>query len=376
VVLAIRLLAAQLIVSVAALTTSLAACPFCTASRPTLGQLRDRAVMVFLAEAGERHQDHQWFQVHRVLKGDATIAHEKGIDISGTQPVEVGHLVLVFANRNSGAELHYKLIPANETRAAYLAQAPDLRSDGADRLRYFARFLTHSDTLISKDAFDEFAIAPLDDVRPTVPHLPLDQFRRWISQEEVPEERAGFLGLVLGLEPENEHRAKNLALLRELVRSPKGDFRGGFDGILAGYLLCGGRPAMEDVCQRYLTDPTARLIDVRHALNAIRFYYEQAKPDERAVLRRAVRGLLGRPEVAAAAISDLARWQDWESLEDVVKTLKRAGNGASDVRQAACCFLVVCPTEAAQAHLEQLRAIHGEEIKAAEIAVGPGTDDS
>ena len=124
-------------------------------------------------------------------------------------------------------------------------------------------------------------------------------------------------------------------------------------------MVAQGVRALELIEERYLANADAADGDVRHALNALRFYHEYGPktvlgasvPAER--LHQAVRRVLARPEFAAAAVVDLARWQDWDALDEVVALY--ADDAPLATRRAVIGYLLSCPLPAARRELATLR---------------------
>jgi hypothetical protein len=235
-----------------------------------------------------------------------------------------------------------------------------------ERLRYFASFLEHANTSIAADAAMEFAHAPFDQVAAAADAIPMESVRRWIVDARVPQERKGFYGLVLGLATEPNDVVANRELLRHEIDAPRDDLRSGFDGLLAGYLLLEGEPGLALIEERILANPASRDGDVRHALAALRFYAEYGRAIPLARIATAVRPLLDRPEFASAAIVELARWQDWTVLEQIVPLYDAPGYPQPGTRRAVVGYLLAAPGAEAAAALTRLRDAHPEEVAAAE----------
>lgn len=362
------------------------ACPFCTAVAPTLSQTRETAAIVALVEpltaepaaggkAGVRR-----FQVHRLLKGQLpgaagvlTLAGQMGAPSKG--------LVLAFASAASlphddrkdvPAADTWTLVPVSELGYSYFAHAPDLRMESTDRLRYFARFLESSDPLVAEDAYLEFGHAPYDEVARVADQLPMDRLRLWVADPQVPERRKGFYGLALGLAADPRERQLNLAVLEKLIAAPPpsqragADFRSGFDGLLGGYLMLAGRAGLENLTARFLADPRAAEGDLRHAVTALRFYHEYGREIPPAELSAALRLVLQRPQLADQAITDLARWGDWDVLGQVAALYDRPAAGTASLRRAVVGYLLACPRRDAAAALERLRAMDPQGVAEAE----------
>ncbi len=204
---------------------------------------------------------------------------------------------------------------------------------------------------MAEDAYLEYGHAPLEAVARTIELLPMDRVRAWVTDPNVPGERKGLYGLVLGLARDARARQENASLLRRLIVTPEDDFRSGFDGLLGGYLLLEGTAGLELIEARYLANPQAAQGDVRHAMTALRFYHEYGREIPQSRLCAAMRKLLSREEFAEAAITDLARWQDWDAIEQV-EGLYRLGNDAPPgTRRAVVGYLLACPEPRAAAAL-------------------------
>jgi hypothetical protein len=348
------------------------ACPFCNAMKPTLAQQREAAQAAFIGEAldtpsGERPGS-QSFKVHRALKGLDRIAAGP-FRLATDVPIKEGSLALLVgtvpAEKSSTTgnrqlttnitDLQWTATLLDEAAVAYVVSAPDLRQPSAKRLAFFSRFLEHRNPLIADDAYQEFAHATYDQTAEAADSLSQSQLRRWFADAQVPPQRKGLYALILGLAKDKADREANHKLLRARIVANESDFRAGFDGILAGYLLLGGGSALEEIESRYLTDPKAADGDVRSALKALRFYHDYGHdipPDRIAAAEERV---LARPEFAAEAITDLARWQDWRIVEHVAALYERKEDSDPFVRRAIVGYLKACPEPAAATALDHLR---------------------
>src|SRR5262249_51790890 len=142
---------------------------------------------------------------------------------------------------------------------------------------------------------------------------------------------------------------------RGRIRANESDFRAGFDGVLAGYMLLAGRPALALIESRYLSDAKAADGDVRSTLKALRFYHEFGHDIPADRIATAEEHVLARPEFAAEAITDLARWQDWRVVERIAALYERKEYSGPFIRRAIVGYLKACPEPAAVTALEHLR---------------------
>ena len=108
--------------------------------------------------------------------------------------------------------------------------------------------------------------------------------------------------------------------------------------------MLAGTSGLQHVEQRLLANPQARVGDVRHAATALRFMHEfGAAVIPTVEITRATRQLLARPDLAAAAIVDLARWEDWESLLAVAALFDEKAYADAATSRAIVGYLSVCP---------------------------------
>ncbi len=306
----------------------------------------------------------QSFKVHRALKGKDLIGAGL-LKLAADVPVKQGALALLLGTPDTQSstdhgqlttdKLQWTAIPLDEAAVGYVMAAPDLRQPSAKRLAFFARFLEHANPLIAEDAYQEFAHATFDQTAEAAPKLSQSDLRRWLVDPRVPPERKGFYALVLGLAKNEPDRAANAKLLHARILAKESDFRAGFDGILAGYLLLTGRPALELIESRYLTDEKAADGDVRGALKALRFYHDFGHDIPTDRIAAAEEHVLDRPEFAAEAITDLARWQDWRVVERIAELYERKGYSGPFIRRAIIGYLKACPEPAAATAVERLR---------------------
>jgi hypothetical protein len=233
-------------------------------------------------------------------------------------------------------------------------------------LAYFARFLEHADRDIARDAYLEFAHAPYEDVLAVADKFDFADFRRWLQSAAVPDERKGFYAVVLGMATRDRDRSENASLLKRLIVEDRADFRAGFDGILAGYLLLSGETGLRLIEQRLFANDQAPHGDVRHATKAVRFYYEYGPEALHGPIARATARLVERPEFAAAAITDLARWQHWHVLDRVAAMYDQKAFADGPTHRAIIGYLKACPKAEADEALERLRKLDPTGVAAAE----------
>lgn len=350
------------------------ACPFCTALKPTWSQRRDEARAVVLAEVTAHTGQSAVLRVHQALKGKDLLAGKETLSVQLDVAAKPGSLVLLAGagpddQAPDALKLKWDAIPVDEASLRYYARAPSLREPQGRRLQYFVPFLEHANAAVAEDAYLEFGHAPYDQVANIAESLPMDKIRRWLNDPSVSAEHKGLYGLLLGLARTAADRRANQEILELLIREPAGDFRSGFDGLLGGYLVLLGELALTQIERQFLANPKAAEGDVRHAMTALRFYAEYGRDIPRSRLSKALAHLLARPEFAAAAIVDLARWQAWETLPQVAKLYNRAGDPQPATGRAVIGYLLSCPQEQASRELDRLRQLDPQGVAEAERSI-------
>jgi hypothetical protein len=374
----------SLVVLIAAVSPSKAsACPFCVARGPTLAQQIDATDDALLGELVSRSEQTAKFRPLVWLKRaddtrrgaeaeelvlPVTLAEQgRGLFLllgeASSEPQQPGEEAVPAAGPQP---LRWQATAIDEAGFAYLAKLPAARQPAAERLRYAARFLEHADPLVAADAYLEFGHAPYDEVRQVADAFSQEKLRRWLADPGVAGDRKGFYALALGLAQAPAERETNAALLAKEIAAPADDFRSGFDGILAASLLLSGEQGLTKIEERILANPKSRDGDVRHALSALRFYHDFGREIPPARLAEALHPLLDRPEFAAAAIVDLARWQDWSQLNRIGELYDAPKFDTPAVREAAVGYLLVCPEPEAKARLAKLRTQDPQGVAAAE----------
>lgn len=366
----VKMIAALIAAVLVSLAQSMAAaaCPFCTSPGPTLTQRRETSTVVALAEFVSSQPTGQKFRIHSVLQGKDRVRKGDVVELPLAIGAKGGSLCLLFANqkRSAGKELAWTAVDVDETSYAYFVRSPSRRLPSAERLRYFAGYLESDDKTVCDDAYLEFAHATYLDVSQVVDALPMEKIRVWIVSEQLPPERRGFLGLALGLAASPEERAKNRELLYEIIVTPASDFRAGFDGILAGYLLLAAEDGLELIERQILANKDSADGDVRHAMSALRFYHQYAEKIPAARRSEALAHLLVRKEFAPATIADLSRSQAWDLLPRIADLFRDSDYPQPQTRRAVVGFLLACPTDEAARRLADLRREFPKQVSAAE----------
>lgn len=200
-------------------------------------------------------------------------------------------------------------LPASEAVLEYFRKRPQNDAPPRDHIRHIVRFLDSQDDEVSELAWED--LSERVDASPSEAKgaVTVEWVRSKLHDPELPVTRLGTCGVLLGLHGD----AEDAEWLKRKIAEPTEDFRLGIEGIVAGYLLLTGEKGMDWIdVKRFSPSAQAPFSETYAALNALRILrarFAGRIDDER--LKRSMRMLLERPELADLVIMDLARWKDW-----------------------------------------------------------------
>ncbi|QDU91090.1 hypothetical protein Pla175_45080 [Pirellulimonas nuda] len=369
----LRRLTALAVALTASLAASLAAaCPFCTAETQSLSEELASADVAVLArlieaaptpdrdlEAGEPYgpidpeTGMAKFKVVEVLMGGEPAEGLDDIEaiFFGEADREALFLVRGVANPPEAAEPFDWAIPfeVSQEAAAYIKKLRALPESGPERIAFFLGYLQHEDPLLSQDAYEEFARAPYADLKAIKDRLDIDQLWAWIDSPDTSPSRRRLFFTMLGVcgGPDDIPRLEAMlesdarvslpaadavvaasvasggpmasVLVREVVASEERRKKMGLDAMTACYLTLRGADGLDLIDRRFLADTGADYSHVYSVLMALRFLADEpgAVPIER--LMQSARLLLAHPDFADQVVPDLARWEDWGSMDALAK---------------------------------------------------------
>lgn len=303
-----------LFTSAARITT---ACPFCSAPSLTLSEQvaqSDAVALVSWVEgAMGKDQDpgstvYEVVQLVKAPKG--TVEKGSKVTLVRYRAGKPGDLFMLLGTKGMKENTLDWGSPTEvtDTSFQYIAQAPSPEAPTQKRLAYFLKFLEFPDPLVSNDAYGEFANAPYKDIAPLAPQFPREKLRQWVSSAETSPTRLGLYGLLLGL----CGTAEDAEVMEKKISTPTQELRLGIDGVMSGYLLLTGDQGLDKIDELKLADKKEPFSETYAAMQALRFMWTYAEGKiEKERLRKSMRILLERPELADLVIADLARWEDW-----------------------------------------------------------------
>ena len=372
------------------------ACPFCSAVSLTFAQEIEQsqaAVIARLVEpppAGARKPAADGplpkgkFRVEHVLKG-ANLVADAGHEGPEGKPVEaimlddkpVGGLFLLFGIEPPQL-VWSSPIKVSDRAMAYLKKLESLPAKGPDRLAFFQEHLEDADDPLARDAYDEFAIAPYEDVRGLKDRMDPARLLSWIENPKVQANRRRLYATMLGVCGGDREAGRIRLILEGVGRDgqkldpEQAEVRSGLDALIACYVTLVG-PGALDLVDRLFLDRRGRDVpfaETYAAVMALRFLGEESDAVPRERLLQSLRLLLQEPKLADLVVADLARWKDWSVVPQLVAIFKDAKDDNIFVREPIVNFLRACPLPEAAAAIPELEKIDPEAVRRATTLAG------
>lgn len=349
-------------------------CPFCDSVGQTLSQeiaSMDAVVIAKLIKnpppadltAGPGAEiPKATFEVLEVLKGTGHV--EKGAKI---ETIYIGRAAInaTFMICAVGPEklLWSTPVELSATGLEYLKQLPKLPKDGADRLDFFQKYLENADPVLNRDAYEEFAAAPYQDLIDLKPRLNHDQLVKWIQDVDgiTPSKRRLYLTMlgVCGGE-------QDLPMLEKYISATNRKEKGGLDALIACYLTLKGDDGLKLVEDLFLKNPKADFSETYAAVMSLRFHATEGEKLSQDKIVKSLRYMLDRPQLADLVIPDLARLEDWDSADKLMELYRRTDEQSGWVRVPIVQFLRVCPDkERAEKLLKECEKIDPQSVEKA-----------
>lgn len=325
-----------------ALIVQLRACPFCVAQRgPTLLGDYKQAAMVLVGRFVNAKLDAKGgleggttdFAIEVVLKDHPVRKGRKVITLPRYLPNQKNRWVIfcdVFRGvidpyRGEEITKGSKLVPYLKGLIARKDQSVE------ERLKWCFKFLNElDDTIVSLDAYREFAKANYSDYAEMGKQLDPDQIAGWLEDDKTPTFRYGLYGSLLGLCGKEKHAE----FLRKKLDEPKVRKSSGIDGMLVGYVLILNRHNRKSEAIQYLTrildNPKEEFLMRYAVLRTLRFFWTTRKDvftqDE---ITEMVSHTLRHPDIADFGIEDLRKWERVDRAKEVLALF---GKKSHDIR--------------------------------------------
>jgi hypothetical protein len=371
--------AAMVLVALAGWQSAAAACPFCSAVSQTFSEeiaTMDVAVIAKLVKApapSDKPGDQlakATFEITQVIKGEGLAKPADKIETLYFGEATPGRSFLVMGI-DPPRIMWSTPLPLSERAQSYLVSVLKLPKEGAERLVFFQKYLEDEDELLARDSYDEFARAPYAQVKEIKDKMNHEQIVGWIKNPEIPASRRRLYMVMLGICGSE----KDLPMLEEFMRSSDRKAKSGLDALIACYLTLKGESGLKLVDELFLANAKSDYADTYSAIMAIRFHGSDGGVIGKKPLVASLHHMLSRPELADLVIPDLARWEDWGSMDKLMELFKTADEKTSWVRVPVVNYLRACPLPRAKELLKECEKIDPAAVKRANsfFPVSPAT---
>ncbi len=299
-------------------------------------------------------------RVEKVLKGDSLVKVGQEVNAIYYGDVKTGRTFML-----SGVDppkMQWSCLPLSPRAEAYLMKVTKLAGeDDVTRLRFYYDYLQDEETMLSRDAYDEFAIAPYSAVKELAPEIDHAELVSWINDPEATVDRRRLYLTMLGVCGDE----KDLPMLEEQLRSTQKSTRSGLDALVACYLTLSGEKGLTVIDELFLKNSKAPYADTYAAIMAIRFHGTEGDVIARSALVESLHHVLDRKDLADLVIPDLARWSDWSQIDKMKQLFLEADPDNNWVRVPVVNYLRACPLPAASEALKELEKVDPESVKRA-----------
>ncbi len=344
---------------------SSAECPFCSAVKQTLRQEFETmdavAIGILIPDEKVKEIDgNARFRIVKVLRGENNIKLDQTIEAPYYGPGKSDKRFLLMGV-DPAQILWSSPLPISAKAEEYLLKIPTLPEDGVERLKFFQQYLEDEDSLLARDAYDEFAITPYDQVKALKPAMNRPQLIKWIDDDKMTADRKRLYYTMLGVCGEKS----DVALLEKKLRSEKQESRAGLDALIACYLTLSGDEGLPLIEELFLKNTKSQYAETYSAIMALRFHGTEGGVLDKKKIVGSLHHILQRPELADLVIPDLARWEDWSQISKLVSLFKEADETSSWVRVPVINYLRSCPLPEAAESLKELEKIDPKAVQRA-----------
>ncbi|MFN4907113.1 MAG: hypothetical protein ACK6AO_10765 [Planctomycetota bacterium] len=340
------------------------ACPFCSAASQTLRQeslSMDAVAIASLVTDGRVDIDgNATFVVERVLRGESLLEKGQKVEANyfGPGKTQKKFLLLGVDPRNL---VWSSPLPLSADAEKYIEQIQKLPEDPIARLDFYQKHFEHPDSLLARDSYDEFALAPYEDVKKLESKMDREQLMDWIRDPAISPDRKRLYYTMLGI----CGTPADAVEFESMIRSSDPDKRAGLDALIAAYLMLKGADGLKLIDEQFLANRKASYPDVYASVMALRFHGTESQVIPKESILGSMRNLLAAPDLADLVIPDLARWGDWTQIDRLCELFKSANDDNSWVRVPVVNYLRACPLPEAKERLAELEKIDPKAVKRA-----------
>ncbi|MDX1961908.1 MAG: hypothetical protein SFX18_02065 [Pirellulales bacterium] len=354
------------------------ACPFCGAINATFTEeidLADLAVTAKLVklpvepektaiETQNLNPPRATFEVLHVIKGGGVI--QAGMEIEaiyfGDGPL--GKKFLLYGALQPKQEWSTPITLTDELEK-YLFDVLKYPKDRGERAVLLQKHLLSGDPIVRQDAYNEFAITDYKDLQAVKSKFDLAQIRSGVANIESEESQLALNYTLLGLCGD----LGDVPLLEQRMTSADDRQRKRLDALSGAYLTLRGESGLAFLDEKLIRPGLQgdKFTELYRVLLALRYHGDDGGQISREKIIPIVRQWLKYPKYADLVIPDLARWQDWDSMDQIMALYKDENGEAPFVREPAVKFMEVCPHPQAKVNLLEMERIDPDAFKRAKL---------
>jgi len=352
----------------------LEACPFCTAvGRTFTEQMSTKDVVVsakmVVAPPKMKEGDEQLpvgeFEITEVFRGKKLVRAGMQFRTDVVGLYEVGDSFIVMGVNPPDIAWNTPLV-ASDRLLHYFGRLDDLPESGPERLVFFQDYFEDEEDFLAFDAYDEFARAPYKDMIAMKDQMDREKLIELIDDVDTSASRRRLYFTMLGI----CGKAEDTVMLEKMIVSKSKKQKRGLEALIACYLSLKGEEGVALIEKEFLDNGEAKYTDTALALQAVRFHASESTVISKERICAAVRHVLGRKDIRDMVIPDLARWEDWSVMEELVTIFRQVGEEDQFVRAPILSYLFECPLPKAKSYVEELGKLDPDSLKQARLMSG------
>ncbi len=300
------------------------ACTYCTGLQSTMPTWRQTTgtckVIVYgtMVDANLR-EGTTVMKIERILRDDPALSNKKEVVVRKYLPQADPKVplkyVLFFDVYNNKLDVLQGIPARSAVLVDYLKGILELDpKDSTAALRYFFRYIDHSDDAIAADAFAEFARANDAEIGHVAKYLDPAKLKKLIDDPKTPAPRFALFAFLLGACGGDAEAT----FLRNMIEKPEPRTLQALDGALGGYIQLRPKDGWDTV-QAILKDGKRPFNQRMAALQTMRFYHGWKGKDVEPELVRGLGALIEQGDIGDLAIEDLRKWKLWSKTGDVLQ---------------------------------------------------------
>ncbi len=352
-----------------------AGCPFCSALSGTISDEIGEAKVAVIAKCiafspakSDRELHSGKVFITTTLKGNEHLTGKLEWDVPTIDPMIEGESYLLVAFNCEPLELG-GAVKLSSIAQNYLKAIDTLPAKGRNRLKYFLKYVELDDKVVADDAFNEFARATFQEVSTLKEDLDREHVLKVIRDPKTSLSLRRLFWSFLSIcgKPEDAN------LFHELRTRAKEDstFPLGLEAAVACYISLRGVEGLSEIQRSILENPKSDGSEIYLTILAIRVHAEEIGQLKKSELAQALKPVLKRIDFADQVLPDLARWEEWSVLPEVVDLFRRMKDPSENhVRVPIIRFAMACPLPEAKQALATFAELDPDATRRAKTMFG------